>query len=119
MKISTKYSNLDASMSRTGGRNETMDFGQLKRGDRRTVKIEENSGLRLGVLHNARSMNNLRGSCGIRRAGNREDSLCEFKRIQGLAQCLIEIRNGNLGLTINSRNKVCGRGEGIKRSFWR
>lgn len=66
MEISTEYSDLDASMSRTSGWNETMDFRQLEGRDRRRrVKIEENSGLRLGVLRNSSSMGRPRGSCGI------------------------------------------------------
>jgi hypothetical protein len=66
MEIGTEDRNLDASMSGTGGWNETVDFGQLEGRDRRRgIKVEEYSRLRLGLLHNSHSMGNLRGSCGI------------------------------------------------------
>ena len=118
MKVSTKDCNLDASMSRAGGRNETMDFGHLEGRDRRRgVKIKEHGRLRLGFLHNSYSMGNLWGSCWIRRTGNRGNSLGEFERIQGLVQSLVEIRHGDFRLSINPGDKVCGRGNRIERRF--
>jgi hypothetical protein len=120
MEIGTKDSNLDASMSRTGGWNETMDSGQLEGWDwRRGVKVEKHSRLRLGLLYNGYGMGDLRGSGGIRWAGNRGDNLRELKRIQGLVQSMIEIRHENLRLTINTGNKVCWRGERIEGRLWR
>jgi len=66
MEIGTEDSNLDASVSRSGGWNETMDSRELEGWDwRRRIKIEEHSRLRLGLLYNSYGMGNLWGSCGI------------------------------------------------------
>lgn len=120
MEISAEDSNLDTPMGRTSGWNETMDLGQLKGRDlRRRVEIEEKCGLRLGVLCDGHSVGNLRGGCRIRRARDGGDSLSELKRIQRLVQCLVEIRNLNLRLPIDTRNEVCWSGERIKRIFRR
>jgi len=120
MEISTEDRNLYASVSRTGGWNEAMDFGHLEGRDRRRgVKIEEHSRLRLGFLHDSYSMGNLRGSCWVRGAGDRRNSLGELKGIQGLVQSLTEIRHGNFRLSINPRDKVRRRGERIERKLWR
>lgn len=66
VEIGTEDCNLDASMGRTGGWNETVDSGQLEGWDWwRGVKIEEHSRLRLRMLHNTYDVCYLRGSCGI------------------------------------------------------
>jgi len=119
MEISTEDCNLDASMSRTSGWNETMDFWQLEGRDRwRGIKIEEHSRLRLGLLYNSCSMGNLRGSCWIRGAGNRGNILRELEGIQGLVQSLVEIRHENFRLSINPGDKVRRRCERVKRRLW-
>jgi len=119
MEISTEDRNLSASMSRTGGWNETMDFGQLEGWNSgRGVKAEKHSRLRLGLLYNSNGMGKLRGSCWIRGARNRGDSLRELEGIQGLVQSLVEIRHSDFRLSVNSGDKVCGRGERIERRLW-
>lgn len=119
MEIGTEDRNLNASMSGTSGWNETMDFGHLEGRDRwRGVEIEEHSRLRLGFLHNSYSIGNLWGSCWIRWAGDRGNSLRELEGIQGLVQSLTEIRHGDFRLSINSRDKVCRGGEGIEGKLW-
>lgn len=62
MEIGTEYGNFDTSVSRACGWNETMNLGELERGDRwRRVEIEENSRLRLALLYSGHSLGNLRG----------------------------------------------------------
>jgi hypothetical protein len=120
VEIGTEYGDLDASVSRTGRRNEAVDFRELEGRDRRRrVEVEENGGKGLWLLRDGHSLSNFLRSCGIRRAGNRGNSLRELKRIQGLVERLGEVRNGDLRLSINTRDKVRGRGKGIKRRFWR
>lgn len=119
MKIGTKNSNLDASMSGTGGRNETVDFRRLEGHERRRVEVKEHVGLRLGFLHGNYGMSNLRGGYGVRGTRNRRSSLGELEGVQNLVQGLIEIRYGDFGLFINAGDKVRRSSKRVERRPWR
>lgn len=96
MEISAEHCNFDTSMCRTSGRNEAMNSGQLEGRERRgRVEIEENSRLGLGLLCNGDRVNNFRGSCGVRRTGDGGNGMSKLQCVQGLVQCLVEVRNGN------------------------